>query len=105
MGKTRDQLKPNYAPLYAAAMYPDLARICNQHGYALSVHGSLANDFDVVAIPWEKDADTPRKLMNSIQKKLAIKFGLRERKEHGRVAYTCTVGFGVCRLDFSFFPN
>lgn len=105
MNKTKEQLKPNYAPLYAAAMYPLLAEICNANGYALAVHGSVANDFDIVAIPWAKKVSSPRKLMNAIQKKTAIKFEHRERKNHGRIAYTCTVGFGVCRLDFSFYPD
>lgn len=105
MSKTKEQLKPNYAPLYAAAMYPLLAGICNEHGYALAVHGSVANDFDIVAIPWAEKVSSPRKLMNAIQKKTAMKFEHRERKNHGRIAYTCTVGFGVCRLDFSFYPD
>lgn len=72
--KTAKELKPNYAPLYAAAMYPLLASICHEHGYALAVHGSLANDFDVIAIPWCKEVSTPRKLMNVIQKQTALKF-------------------------------
>ena len=105
MSKTKEQLKPNYAPLYAAAMYPLLAGICNEHGYALAVHGSVANDFDIVAIPWDKKVSSPRKLMNAIEKKTVMKFEDREKKEHGRIAYRCAVGFGVCRLDFSFFPN
>jgi len=103
--KKAGELKPNYAPLYAAAMYPDLAHICHEHGYALAIHGSVANDFDIIAIPWTKKVSTPRKLMNDIQKKFVIKFQYRERRNHGRIAYTCTVGFGVCRLDFSFFPT
>lgn len=103
--KTREQLKPNYAPLYAAAMYPLLANICQDHGYALAVHGSVANDFDIVAIPWAEKFSTPRKLMNAIEKQTAMKFENRQKMRHGRIAYTCTIGFGVCRLDFSFFPQ
>ncbi len=86
-------------------MYPSLAGICHDHGYALAVHGSLANDFDIVAIPWAAKVSSPRRLMNAIQKHMDIKFQYREKKNHGRIAYTCSVGFGVCRLDFSFFPN
>lgn len=35
---------PNYAPVYAAALYPDLAELFRSHGYALACHGSLARD-------------------------------------------------------------
>ena len=50
--KTIDQLKTNYGPVYAAALYPDLASLFHRHGYALAVHGSLARDFDLVGVPW-----------------------------------------------------
>jgi len=36
--KTPDQIKPTYGPVYAAAMYPDLAAIFQRHGYALARH-------------------------------------------------------------------
>jgi hypothetical protein len=31
-------------------MYPDMARICHNHGYALAAHGSLATGLDVIVI-------------------------------------------------------
>ena len=55
--------------------------------------------------PRADKVSTPRRLMNAIQKQTAMKFEDRENKKHGRIAYRCTVGFGVCRLDFSFFPT
>ena len=48
-------MKPaNRAAVYAAALYPDLAEIAREHGYALAVHGSLARDFDLIAVPWRE---------------------------------------------------
>lgn len=67
--------------------------------------GAIDWAFDIIAIPWAKTISTPKKLMSAIQKNIAIKFEHRSKKNHGRIAYTCAVGFGVCRLDFSFFPN
>lgn len=101
--KKKEQIKPSYAPLYAAAMYPSLAEVCKDHGYALAVHGSLQKDLDVIAIPWTKEAVSPRKLMNAIMRMYAIKFEDRECKEWGRIVYRASVGFGECRLDFSYF--
>ncbi len=103
--KTKQQIKPSYAPLYCSAMYPQLAEVCKEHGYALAVHGSLQNDLDLIAIPWTEEAVTPRKLMNEIQNTLAIKFDKATNKLYGRKAYEAHVGFGVCRLDFSIFPE
>jgi hypothetical protein len=106
MAKTIEQLKPNYAPVYAA-MYPGLAAICHKHGYALAVHGSLARDFDLIAIPWAEKISKPYAVIRSIKKKhgeYVRVIGRRGRKAHGRIAYTLSIAFGECALDFSFFP-
>lgn len=105
MPKTADQVKPNYGPVYAAALYPQLAKICIDHGYALAVHGSLARDFDVIAIPWMPKVSTPRMVLKDITSTFAVELiGKPGKKEHGRVAYTLSVGFGECAIDFSFMP-
>ena len=104
--KTKDQLKPNNAPVYAAALYPDLAGICHKHGYALSVHGSLARDFDMIAIPWADDVSSHSDVLDEIQSTFAIKeVGEREVRAHGRIVHTLSVGFGECALDFSFMAS
>lgn len=103
--KTRDEIKPNYGPVYAAAMYPELAQICIRHGYALAVHGSLARDFDLIAVPWAESPAKPQVVLDAIQAKFAVKvIGEPGIKLHGRVAHTLSVGFGECAIDFSFLP-
>ena len=105
MAKTREQLKPNYAPLYCAAMYPLLAGIFHDHGYALAVHGSLARDFDVIAVPWAEKVSKPETVLRAIKKKTAVEqYTRRSNRSHGRVAYFLNVGFGECGIDLSFFP-
>lgn len=106
--KTADQLKPNYAPIYAAALYPGLAQILHWHGYALAVHGSLARDFDLIAIPWRaEDVSDPEVVVKEITEKFDIrKIGeAPEPKPHRRIAYTISVGHGECALDLSFMPR
>ena len=102
--KAPDQIKPNYAPVYAAARYPELCLIFQRHGYAFSVHGSLARDFDLIAVPWGENLSLP----NEVLKEVMVKFAVRmvdspEEKLHGRLAYTMSIGWGECACDISFF--
>lgn len=106
MSKNIEEIKPNYAPIYAAALYPDLAKVLVGYGYALAVHGSLARDFDLVAVPW-----SPILLKNpdEIVKEITTKFWIRqigepEVKAWNRIAYTLSVGHGECAIDLSFLP-
>ena len=104
--KNDDQIQPNYAPVYAAALYPKLAKIFQRHGYALAVHGSLARDFDLIAIPWAEKVSTPGEIIREIEDGYVFRqIGEPTAKNHGRVAYTISIGFGECALDLSFFPT
>lgn len=95
--------EPSYAPVYAAACYPDLARIAREHGYALAVHGSLQRDFDIIAIPWAEVVSTHEALIEAITREMALRLvGEKEERPHGRMAYTLSIGFGECAVDFQF---
>lgn len=99
-------MKPaNYAPVYAC-VYAQLAEVARQHGYALSIHGSLAADFDLVCIPWAKEVSEPQAVVDQITREFAIEqVAGYEQKEHGRIATTISFSFGECRLDLSFMPR
>lgn len=101
--KTTEQLKPNYAPVYAAALYPDLARIFQTHGYALACHGSLARDLDLIAVPWADAVSAPEDVLEAVCAEFRIRVvGSPEARPHGRRAHTVSIGFGECCLDISF---
>lgn len=103
--KTADEVKPNYGPVYAAALYPELACIFVRHGYALAVHGSLARDFDLIAVPWSEAPSQPQAVLDEVLQTFAVRcIGEPTLKRHGRVAHTLTVGFGQCFIDLSFLP-
>ena len=98
--------EPHYGPIYAAAMYPELAQIARSHGYALAVHGSLARDLDIIAIPWVEDAGEPQAIINDILEKFAVTLvGEIGHKPHGRTAYTLSIGWGHCAIDIQFMPK
>ena len=105
MPKEVGDIQPNYAPVYAAALYPKLAKIFQRHGYALAVHGSLARDFDLIAVPWGEKISSHHEVIKEITNDFAVHvIGAPNAKRHGRIAYLISVGFGECAIDLSFFP-
>ena len=96
---------PTYAPIYCA-MYPDLAKLVREHGYALSVHGSMQRDFDLVCIPWADYPSEPYTVISKISEEFAVRsVGEPETKQHGREVWTVVMGFGDCFMDLSFMPR
>lgn len=103
--KEPKDIHPNYGAVYCAALYPHMAGFFQKHGYALAVHGSLAKDFDLVAIPWAKEVTDPRTLVSELVKDVALRqVGSCDTKEHGRLVFTLSCGFGTCYVDLSFWP-
>jgi len=99
-------LKPaNFAPVYLG-LYPELAEVARKHGYALAVHGSMARDFDLVAVPWVAGASDAQNIIDEVTNTFAIQcVGKPETKEHGRKCWTLSVSFGDCFIDFSAMPR
>ena len=106
--KTLEQLKPaSYGPFYAAGIYPRLADIFRRHGYALAVHGSVQNDFDLIAVPWVENVSGHETVIAEVEKSVAAKFARlgSSRRPHGRTTYKLAMSFGDCALDISFTPR
>lgn len=98
-------MKPaNSAPFYCA-IYPELAEITRQHGYALAIHGSMARDFDLICIPWSDEPAAPADVVRAIMDDFDFKpiDGLTD-KPHGRKVQTLAF-MGECFLDLSFMPT
>ena len=80
------------APAYAG-LYPGLCEVAREHGYALAIHGSMANDMDLIAVPWTDEAvgaDTLAYAMWERVKWLRHKApfpGEPEIRPHGRLAW------------------
>lgn len=97
-----DKPKPSYAPVYAA-IYPELALLFREHGYALAIHGSLSRDFDLIAVPWVASPTTPEFVVKDVTNTFdIILIGEGTKKLHNRTAYTISIGHGHCALDLSF---
>lgn len=98
-------MKPaNNAPAYCS-IYSELATVCRIHGYALAIHGSLARDFDLIAIPWIENPSTPDQVINNLVKDFALqKTATISVKLHGRIAYSLIFCGGEACIDISFMP-
>jgi hypothetical protein len=44
-----------------------LRAVARAHGYALAVHGSLARDIDLIAVPWRHDPSSPHTLVEAVR--------------------------------------
>lgn len=90
-------------------------RVARDCGYAIAVHGSLAKDIDLVAIPWSDRACEPDILVDKIAAVIAGQFGrcnpMRSGNDngwaqmpHGRQAITLLLWsdlFGSIDVDLS----
>jgi len=93
---------PGLAPAYCA-IYPDVAALVRKHGYALSIHGSLRRDFDLVCVPWADEVSTPEQVVEAITSEFAFtRDKYPTQKNHGRICYTIHISWGECRFDLSF---
>jgi hypothetical protein len=104
-------MKPaNNAPIYAS-IYAELAEVVRTHGYALAIHGSLARDFDLIAIPWTEAAADPWDVAASITATFALTLSSPNgdeppvQKPHGRRVFTFIFKWGTTALDLSFMPR
>lgn len=120
------------APFYCA-IYHGLAEVARKHGYALTIHGTMHSDFDLVACPWVDAAVAPEVLVaalkehlgacdfpeltrhhlqscteEQIQQAIAAHYDPTmqdpERKPHGRLAWNLYLEAGS-RIDLSIMPR
>ena len=104
---------PSFAPVYAV-FFPVLAEIAQANGYALTVHGSLQKDFDLLAAPWTIEAVSAEDLMKGIADYAGQVMGMMfetsvvitqvEEKPHGRKAWCIKMGNGSV-IDLSVMPR
>jgi hypothetical protein len=106
---------PAMALVYASIL-PYLQRKARECGYALALHGSMATDFDLIAVPWTEEAIEAPILIETLREAVGgIIEGTQEghpnpvSKPHGRLAWVIyfretEVGWGPY-LDISVMPR
>jgi len=111
--------EPSLAPAYCC-LFPLLAAVAQKLGYALAIHGSMAKDMDLIAVPWTDEAADPQILVTAIvdatsgEQPLAgrydgekwVEFDMKDpfSKPHGRLVWTIILKSGVY-IDFGVMPR
>lgn len=106
---------PTFAPAYVG-LFPILSEVAQENGYALAAHGSVARDFDLVAIPWIEEAANAETLIRAIAKSMSYTMDgaitvdrlfeppYTEQKPHGRRSWSIPLDCGAV-LDISVMPR
>ena len=83
---------------YLERNYRLLAQCARNHGYALTVRGSVLRDVDLVAVPWVRKCKAPSTLAKAIKgiveatagrNKVYVRMNrIPQKKPHGRLAWS-----------------
>lgn len=66
----------------------EMRSVARSHGYALAVHGSLARDLDLIAVPWQKECSGADALITAFEVELGLVATRRGvPKPHSRLGY------------------
>lgn len=112
---------PWSAQQLADAILPAVREAARAKGYAIAVHGSLARDIDLIAVPWVEDAAPAVEVAEAIRAAAAgaspigvafpaphedgiwFQLGCPGHKPHGRLAFTFHLGGGPY-IDLAVMP-
>jgi hypothetical protein len=97
--KDRQEITSNGRAAFSAIMWNDLRQAARDCGWALGLHGSLASDMDIMAMPWVEEATTANYMIEQLIKCFGfsdywIKCQMRideTSKPNGRVVYTIPI--------------
>jgi len=109
MSKNKNELNFEGRSAFYTIIFNKMKEKAADLGYMLTVHGSMARDMDLIAVPWIEDVEPHEKLVAEISKLLEPTvwkdFHFKERgvKPHGRVVYTLAI-YSDWFIDLSILP-
>lgn len=89
---------------YAKRFYK-MKKVARLHGYALTVHGSMRRDLDIVAVPWVEDASDSEILLKDlvIAAEGVLQVEPCTTKPHGIKSYNILI-MGHLYIDLNIIP-
>jgi hypothetical protein len=65
--KDRETVTTNGRAVFYAAIWNDLRQAAMNKGWALALHGSLASDMDIMAMPWTEHASSADEMIEALK--------------------------------------
>jgi hypothetical protein len=96
VAKNREAVTCNGRAAFYAAMWDDIRQCAMDCGWAVALHGSLASDMDIMAMPWVENAFNFGVLVSKIDKLFCGEntfesFITYNEKPHGRIVATIPI--------------
>jgi hypothetical protein len=104
--KDKSEVRTEGRAVFYAVLYNSFKKAALECGYSLALHGSMASDMDLIAVPWVEDAKTPDELVAALSDCIDGTVWKdhhvldRHEKPHGRLAYTLSI-MGDYQIDLS----
>jgi hypothetical protein len=104
--KDKSEVNTEGRAVFYAVLYNRFRATALECGYSLALHGSMAKDMDLLAVPWVEDAKTPDELVSAISDCIDGTVWKdhhlfdRHEKPHGRISYTLSI-MGDWQIDLS----
>jgi hypothetical protein len=109
MSKEKEQVTTNGRAVFYAVLWEDFRKAALNCGWAIALHGSMASDMDMMAMPWTKDASNIDDLILALSDCIdgtiwkSNHFKPSYGKPFGRIVYTLSI-FKDFYIDLSIMP-
>ena len=106
MSKDRESVTTNGRAAFYACMWDDFRQAAMDCGWALGLHGSLASDMDIMAMPWTEKATNADDMIKNILTKCIVGSHIaqfiktKNETPNHRVVYTISI-FADFYLDIN----
>jgi hypothetical protein len=107
--KNKDEVKSMGRTGFYAVLFESFRKAALECGWALGLHGSMATDMDMMAMPWTDDAKPPEELVKAISDCIDCTIWKDRHtvahigKPHGRIVYTISI-YDDFYVDLSIMP-
>lgn len=97
MSKNKSEVTHTGRAVFYTVIYPKFRQKCLELGYTLALHGSMATDMDMIAIPWVEDAapetEVVKAISDCIGETVWKEYHIKDPKEqpHNRITYTLSI--------------